>query len=130
VEWGPVVAGAIAGLGSGFLAAVAAPWAQWGVDQRRDRLEHRRALVASWRELLARHYGPSETPEHLLLDEPAYLTLRPHLTSDERRRLEGTADGPIEVVFGRASQFGPSIDWVRQLLTEAIERTERNWKLS
>jgi len=47
------VVGGLAGLASGALASVVAPWVNWGIEKRRFRLQRRRELVGEWRAGLA-----------------------------------------------------------------------------
>jgi len=41
--------GGVAGLFTGAIASLAAPWSQWGVEQRRVRHQRRTDLIAAWR---------------------------------------------------------------------------------
>lgn len=47
------VVGGVAGLATGALASVVAPWVNWGIERRRLRLERRQELIAEWRTGLA-----------------------------------------------------------------------------
>lgn len=77
---------ALIGLGAGVLGSLVATWAQWGVEQKRERLAHRRALVRSWREGVAEFARESTDldPPHPTeyLDRDWYLSLRPRLAEE------------------------------------------------
>jgi hypothetical protein len=103
------VVGGVAGVLAGGISSLAAPWSQWGVEQRRARRSERVALVALWREELAKLLRAIDTPgrqdnlpEDEYQDTAWFMTLRPHL-------LDPTAD-----------------PWT---LTKEIERIEHQWKL-
>jgi hypothetical protein len=44
-----VVIPAIAGLVSGGIASLVAPWVNWRIEQKREKLAHKRALIRRWR---------------------------------------------------------------------------------
>ncbi len=46
--WAAVIGG-VAGLATGALSSLIAPWANWGVERRREQLKHKRDLISSWR---------------------------------------------------------------------------------
>lgn len=100
---------AVIGLGTGTLGSLVAPWANWGVEKRRERLTHRRALVKSWRHGIS--VTASVLPDMTLplwnefLSTPWYLSLEPHLTRKP---------GPFEL----------------EHLTAEVQRLERQWGLA
>jgi hypothetical protein len=62
MDWLPgIVGGALAGAGSGLLAALVARWAEWGIEQRRYTRDRRAAAItqrrASIRDLRAAESG-------------------------------------------------------------------------
>lgn len=55
-----------AGLATGVVGSLLAPWSNWGVEKRRGRLERRRQLIDEWREesaLAEKHGGLSKDDE-------------------------------------------------------------------
>jgi hypothetical protein len=52
-----VVISVAAGVGSGTLAALVTPWAQWAVDKRKRQAERRLAIIDAARQLV--HEGQS-----------------------------------------------------------------------
>lgn len=94
----PWFAGAVAGLGSGTIAALVTPWAKWGVEKRRDRRRRQNELVDSWHAGLhmwaedagiTLRVGPDELQS--LRATQWYRSLRPYLTSAQRIGVEGQA---------------------------------------
>lgn len=77
---------AVIGIVGGAVGSFVAPWANWGVEQRRERLAHRRALVQSWREGVARFAKEltylGKPDERAYLERDWYLSLRPHLQDE------------------------------------------------
>lgn len=53
--------GGVAGLITGAVSSLVAPWVNWGVEKRRLRFQRRRDLVSEWRA------GLSEAEDHGLL---------------------------------------------------------------
>ncbi len=128
MDWGAIVAGAVAGLGSGVVASLIAPWVQLAVEKRRDRRRRRRELIDSWRAMVARHHAAGYTLSDLV-DDPGYLSLRARLSADVRTRLEampGTEVNPIEVRVGaKGVSARPDLD----LVLREIDRLEQAWDL-
>lgn len=111
------VVGAIAGAIGSFLA----PWAQWGVEKRRRRLERRGVLIDCWRKLL-------DTPDFergTLLDHPSYGALRLELSTEAVDQLERP---PNQLLLGFPGLTRCSPD--RDMLLREIARIERGWGLS
>lgn len=46
------IVGAITGVITGTIASIFAPWAHWGIEKRKQKLNYRRELVAKWRAML------------------------------------------------------------------------------
>lgn len=69
----------------GFIAGLFAPWVKWGIEKRRERLRHRRDLVAKWRRMIQTVAGTPIDPAlgvtHLLERHEDYYSLRPHLST-------------------------------------------------
>lgn len=72
----------------GFVAGIAgsliAPWVNWGIEKRRQRLLHRRELIASWRKMvrevtLVKDDSESSLAE-LLERHESFYSLKSHLS--------------------------------------------------
>lgn len=109
----------IVGLLTGAVGSLLAPWAQWGVEKRRKKIERRTTLIDSWRELLA----VPEFDRGMMLNDPSYGVLRPLLTEDARKNVERPANHLIVVLDGATS----SPD--RDALLREVARIEREWGL-
>lgn len=104
------IAVALVGVVSGGIASLVAPWAQWGVEKRREQLAHRRALVQSWRAGVAEfaaaltdYSGATHDTEYL--EREWYLSLRSRLASEPT-------------------------SWDPDALGDEIARIERGWDLA
>ena len=81
-----LIAAASAILG-GFITGIIAPHINWGIEKRKQKLAHRRELIAKWREMIAEAAktapdGKLELYIHLHKD---YYSLIPHLTKEREK---------------------------------------------
>lgn len=130
----------VAAIVSGAVS-LAVPWAQWGVDRRRLRVEHQREAIAKWRAGLhaweAENGGGVAVRPASFIKEAWYFSLRPHLTDEERKEFEKSNDGDISPLTGRSADasvivtVGGQSSWnhFTRKMVEAIDRIEREWKL-
>lgn len=121
-DWVPVVAGAVAGAGTGLITSVIAPWANWGIEKKRGQRAARIKLIADGRYMIARRLE-SETSDEMVYD-PAYAALRPHLTDERRQRIERTHQLVI-----RAGVRGLPADDALLAVSEQLDELERGWGL-
>lgn len=117
-----VLVAAITGVASSLLA----PWAHWRVEQRRELRDHRRVLIARWREGIAAYEAHSLTDGTIMLMPPYefvtktwYAELRRHLKDETTilTVLAGKNVGPA----GRDPQA--------VALYHEVDRLEAEWKL-
>ena len=123
-----------AGLTTGVVGSLFAPWASWGVEKRRLQQERRVQRIAEWR-LGVRRLREAESlyVQSLRGDGPAYgpqpdvttrnwwATLKPELRSDVARKIEDLSNNT-----GVEERF----EGVPNLLRDEIVRLERDkWKL-
>jgi hypothetical protein len=141
------VIGGVAGLVTGTAGSLTAPWAQWGVEKRRDRRRRRAELIAEWRagidalraaedEAAPRipfpGGGPGGSGSYIVPstgapDPPAardteqnwYETLRPHLSEGAHESLKAL----------RVKKVSQRIGQIPDLLRAEVVRIERDWKL-
>jgi hypothetical protein len=116
---------AVIALVSGGVGSLIAPWAQWGIEKRReDRAAHRH-LIERWRVGLAEWerdpVGPELWPTPALAHRDWYQSLRTHLSVVTRTDIEDTHG------YGPLDEHGKSRYY--DLLSEAIDRMERTWGL-
>jgi hypothetical protein len=112
-----VVIPAISGLVSGTIASLVAPWINWRIEQKREKLAYKKEMIRRWRQFLDRDrdFGESE-----LLDSAVYSEMRPHLSSRTVQSIEG---GTIDVQVGRGGYV------IRSLILDDISRLEEEWDL-
>lgn len=120
--WAAIVGGG-AGIITGSLSSLFAPWVNWGIEKRRRKLEGRIELIHKWREMIMgwRFYADHNTPSILHLDlERGWVSLEPHLKPSvlkEVARYQGR-----EIPYDELDQL------VGYLLVE-LAKLEKKWKL-
>ena len=80
----------------GVVAGLFSPWANWGIEKRKQRLQRRRELIAGWRlELIPMVASSQDSPEiwagpkqAKVLSTPFHASLRPHLSEAAVKRIE------------------------------------------
>jgi hypothetical protein len=109
----PPILGGIAGLFS--------PWANWGIEKRRQKLTRQRELVTGWRLELIPMFSDREKDwlevRPALTVSPYYASLRPHLSKEAVKMIE------VE----RTAFAGTDV--FLRLFTNEIARIEKKWKL-
>jgi hypothetical protein len=110
----------VAGAGGGTLAALVTPYAQWGVDKRRQRRERRTAIVNGARELV--HGGQGMDRSEILID-PRYLAIRPHLTEGAEQALRAQHVTAVSDTYGTVGN--PYLALIRN----EADRLAKEWKL-
>jgi len=126
IDWPEIAKNLLFLVGGGVLGSIATAWNGWWIERHRQRIQARRDFVSSWRRDLVPllHSEPStnaggERAKYAFMAHPSYATLRPHLTDELRKKLEGRT---IHAVVG-----GPPFP--RIAIMNEIERIEREWKL-
>jgi hypothetical protein len=114
--WTAIIGGA-AGMASGAVASLIAPWVKWGIEKRRLKRQRRYDLLDSWRAGIA---SMVSTDHDDFIRTDWYETLRPYLREGRRTQLEkpGTVIVPSE--SGRG---------VKDLFTHEVDRIESGWGL-
>lgn len=116
---------AAAGLLSGVIGSLVAPWVQWGIEARRERLKARRELLSNARTALA---NPPPVAEFRKL--PLYFQLKPHLSEKTVNAVTGTFDEygreVIQLVMGGG--YGGVNPYVHLVLDD-LSQKEKEWGL-
>ena len=110
-----VVIPAAAGLVSGAVASLIAPWAHWSVEKRRETRAFKRNQIIAWRYWLNNYWGSSNFKQ-----SSTYSEMRPYLSAHVRSALEG---GPQLVREGRGGND------LQTLILDDLARLERDWGL-
>jgi hypothetical protein len=111
----------IAGAGGGTFAALVTPWAQWAVDKRRRRTERRSELLRGARELV--HQG-QDADRKILLNDPRYLAIRPHLSAEVEAKLRS------QEITAMSDPYRTVGNYYLSLIRDEADRLEKEvWKL-
>ena len=110
-----VVIPAISGLLSGTIASLVAPWINWRIEQHREKLAYRRAMIRRWRDFLATDFEQLEFGGSAI-----YSEMRPHLSKASRDAIE---DATITVRMGRGGNI------IHSLVLDDIARLGKDWNL-
>lgn len=118
---------AIAGLISGAIGSLVAPWALWGIEKRRKRHQARHDLIGKVREILSK---PTQNNEFRML--PIYSQLRPYLSDEAVAAIEGKHNSQshtevINIVVGNSRNSG--VNPYAQKVLDDVARLEKAWKL-
>ena len=98
----------VLGLIGGAIGSLIAPWVNWGIEKRREKLNRRRKFIISWR----RFIGSAEFNPQTFADTLTYTTLEPYLLEETKALIENKADTDEQIK--------------RRLLKE-ITRIEKEW---
>lgn len=133
MDWG-VIAGLVAGLGSGLFGAWLGPFATQRAEETKLRAAARRQLVEEGRELAIEFIPRPAGPD--LWDDPRFVRLRPHLSSEVSRfyTWEGMRDwqkpAPKDDPAALEVWHRQKIDSTEHVsLLNDLTRLERKWKL-
>lgn len=110
--WVAVITGACGLLGGSALTA----WAKWPIEKRRIERQRRYQLLDSWRSGLTTM--AIDAPVNEYLRTAWYETLRPHISDEQRERLERPRTFFVSGDNGRG---------LKDLFTGEIDRIERDW---
>jgi hypothetical protein len=114
-----VVVSAVVGLVAGVVGSLIAPWVNWGIEKRRDKLKHRWEIIQRCRDKVD---SPDFTKQEFRATTE-YRYLKPLLDAESQRSIEG------DHIF-MVPERGDSPDNVyRKLLAEAIDKLEGQWRL-
>jgi hypothetical protein len=113
----PAIIGGVAGLATGAVSALGAPWAKWGVDKRHMKLERQYELLDSWRAGIT---TMSPTDLNSALSTDWFERLRPFLSKDLREEI----DVPRKISVAPDTSRG-----FKDKLAAEVDRIEREWGL-
>ena len=116
---------AIAGLLSGAIGSLVAPWVNWGIESKRERMKARRALVEEARSLL---HDPPPLADFRKL--PLYFKLKPLLSAKTNKILAGafTENGSETTILVAGGPHGGINPYAHEVLAD-VTHLERKWGL-
>src|SRR5215211_2793837 len=121
--------GAIAGLISGVIGSLIAPWVHWAIEKRHNLFNYRRELVETWRNELE-HY---DYESGNVRTTATYSAIRPHLKQGVRERLESPRTVHVESEsregVSDVTVSGKSPASVKNMLLDEVARLEQQWGL-
>lgn len=121
-----VLISSIAGVITGAIGSMAAPWANWGIEKKRTLQTRRVALIEETRKLLNDPPSRQEFRRSEL-----YSRLKPHLDQKTIKAVEGDRDGRgnevIVVCIGGGR--GGGINPYAHLVLDEVAVLEKKWQL-
>lgn len=116
---------AVAGLLSGVIGSLIAPWVQWGVESKRERKAGQKALLVEVRSLLA---DPPPLDEFRKL--PVYFRIVNLVSEKTRQTLAGEYDerGNPVLVTVLGGPYGGLNPYAHEVLADLAAK-EREWGL-
>jgi hypothetical protein len=115
------IVGGVAGVVTGGISSLLAPWASWGIEKRRDDRRRKTALIDEWRAGIADHVDSGDQPISFPR-YPWYASLRTNMVPDKIAVLES-----VRTVHVARDDGGPSVE-VRTV-RGAIARIQRRWRI-
>jgi hypothetical protein len=130
-----LVAG-LGGLVGGLLSAIVAPHVNWGIEKRKQKLEYRRQLIKSWRNMITwvafeyehRTEEDNRTFVEVLQNKEDFFSLRPHLSARAKDFINAAAES--RAITGPETKHfaNPTAPFVATFVNE-IARIEKEWNL-
>jgi hypothetical protein len=113
------IVGGVAGLITGAIGSLVAPWVSWGIEKKRRKQERRIELIKQWREILTKQDFSRED----FLNHPLYGPLRELISEDIQKIIER----PTNEIHVRMDS--PINDYDQDILRQEIARIEKLWDL-
>jgi predicted aconitase len=118
------IAAALGAIVGSIITAMVAPQINWGIEKKREKLAYRRALIASWREMLSHavYFVDEETPEQIkerVEGHKDFYSLKPHLSQSTLSELARPRTFTVGLTIPTA---------IDNMITEIAE-IERKWDL-
>ncbi len=120
--WAAIVGG-FAGIVTGSISSIIAPWVNWRIERKRRLTEDRKEAIHGWREMIMgyRFYAEHNKPSQLHLElERRWISLEPNLPASVIQRVTGYQE--------RAISPEEREEFVTYMLVE-VAKLERKWGL-
>lgn len=114
-----IIIPAIAGLISGTIASLIAPWVKWGIEKRKLKREYQIKMINEWKDIILR----ADFDRRNLLSNPSYGVLSSLLRKEVKEELERPSNH-ITVMMD-----SPVSDHDKIMLIQEVGRIEREWDL-
>ena len=111
------------GFVSGVAGSLIAPWVNWGIEKRRQKLTYRRDLIANWRKMVKDvtlvKDNSDKSLAQLLERHEAFYSLKPHLSQNVIS----------EIYRARTVLAGTTIGAGSSYMLNEIGEIEKKWEL-
>lgn len=115
-----IVTSIVVSLGTGLFASLAAPWAHWGVEKRKVKMESRKKLLEECRFFATKFPNQKEK----FRATSSYSQIKPYLSKKLIQFIESES---IIVVMGEGR--GSGVNHFSSDLLDEIQKIERDWDL-
>lgn len=126
IELSKIIVPAIAGLLSGAVGSLIAPWIHWGIEKRKQRRETQASLLNRARSFL----GSETVTNKEFSNHQIYSQLKPHLSAQAVKAVEGEYSDKgevISVVIGNSRVSG--VNPFKNLILDELAALEKKWGL-
>jgi uncharacterized protein YnzC (UPF0291/DUF896 family) len=124
LELTPIIVASITGLGAGIIGSLVAPWAQWKIEEVRERTKERRKFLKSCRTLVSAELEKRDVFNSHITQSVEYSKLREFLSPELIKKIENTTTINTQI-GGR----GKGINNITPVLLDEINKLEKKWKL-
>lgn len=135
--WTAVIGG-IAGLVTGAVSSLVAPWINWGIEKQRERYRYRQQMIREWRQMVVDVRAEYESGQRdglfllLLEKQPGYISFSQHLSKGEKeslRKAQGDLNAVKIVMVAKHTNLINPIDDFVERLSYQIRKIEEEWDL-
>jgi hypothetical protein len=113
---------ALIGFIAGALGSIVAPWVNWGIEKKREKLKYKREMIKSWREFINLNSDWDN-----FRDTAVFSEMKPFLSQYLISEIDPPDFEDGKVVINLRSPIGR--DSLKARLLEEITRLELKWKL-
>tara|TARA_R110002124_G_scaffold269796_2_gene437760 strand:- start:1584 stop:1952 length:369 start_codon:yes stop_codon:yes gene_type:complete len=118
-EFTKIIIPALAGLISGVVGTLIAPWVNWGIEKKRKSIEYKQSQIKDARDLLDK----SDALEQILTSS-MWGFIQSNLTSTE---VHAVSSG--RHIHGTDHNCMTELGMRKQVISKMLSRLEREWKL-